>query len=431
MTTMTGVRPFTDEELAQIRADVPILARTVRDGHRLVYLDSGATSQKPRQVLDAERAYYERHNAAVHRGAHQLADEATEQFEAARSAVARFVGTRDDVVVFTKNATESLNLVAYAMSNAATAGPEAERFVLGPGDEVLVTEMEHHANLVPWQQLCRRTGATLRWLSLTDEGRLDLTGLDALVTRRTRVVAFTHASNVLGTVNPVAPLVERARAVGALVVLDVCQSVPHMPVDLAALGVDFAAFSGHKMLGPLGVGVLWGRSELLKVMPPFLTGGSMIGTVRMADSTFAAPPQRFEAGVPVAAQAVGLHAAVDYLSDLGMDRVAAHEQRLTELLLAGLAQLPWVRVVGPTTMVDRGGAVSFVVEGVHAHDVGQVLDDQGIEVRVGHHCAEPLHRRMGVLATTRASFGPYNGEDDVHALLDGLQQVRKVFGSAA
>jgi cysteine desulfurase / selenocysteine lyase len=431
MTTMTGVRPFTDDEVAAIRADVPILARTVRDGHRLVYLDSGATSQKPRQVLDAERAYYEQHNAAVHRGAHQLAEEATDEFEAARSGVARFVGARDDEIVFTKNATESLNLVAYAMSNATTGGPEAERFALRPGDEVVVTEMEHHANLVPWQQLCRRTGATLRWLPLTDEGRLDLSTLDAVVTDRTRVLAFTHASNVLGTINPVAPLVDRARAVGALVVLDVCQSVPHQPVDLTALGVDFAAFSGHKMLGPLGVGVLWGRSELLQVMPPFLTGGSMIGSVSMADSTFAAPPQRFEAGVPVAAQAVGLHAAVDYLTALGMDRVAEHERRLTALLLDGLAELPWLRVVGPTSTTDRGGAVSFVVDGVHAHDVGQVLDDQGIEVRVGHHCAEPLHRRMGVMATTRASFGPYNGEDDVRALLDGLQQVRRVFGLVA
>jgi cysteine desulfurase/selenocysteine lyase len=431
MTTVTMASPFTGDEVAAIRADVPILGRTVRDGRRLVYLDSGATSQKPRQVLDAERAYYEQHNAAVHRGAHQLAEEATDQFEAARSAVARFVGASADEVVFTKNATESLNLVAYAMSNAATADPESERFVLRPGDEVVVTEMEHHANLVPWQQLCHRTGATLRWLPLTDEGRLDLSALDTVVTERTRVLAFTHASNVLGTITPVAPLVERARAVGALVVLDVCQSVPHQPVDLAALGVDFAAFSGHKMLGPLGVGVLWGRAQLLAVMPPFLTGGSMIGSVTMAESTFAAPPQRFEAGVPVAAQAVGLHAAVDYLSALGMDRVAAHEQHLTGLLLGGLAELPWLRVVGPTTVVDRGGAVSFVVDGVHAHDVGQVLDDQGIEVRVGHHCAEPLHRRMGVMATTRASFAPYNGEDDVHALLAALQQVRKVFGLAA
>jgi cysteine desulfurase / selenocysteine lyase len=428
MTTVTGVRPFTDDEVAAIRADVPILARTVRDGRRLVYLDSGATSQKPRQVLDAERDFYERHNAAVHRGAHQLAEEATDAFEEARAAVAGFIGARDEEVVFTKNATEGLNLVAYAMSNAATAGGTARRFGLGPGDEVVVTEMEHHANLVPWQQLCLRTGATLRWLPMTDEGRLELAALDSVVTDRTRVVAFTHASNVLGTINPVATLVAKARSVGALVVLDACQSVPHMPVDLAALDVDFAAFSGHKMLGPLGVGVLWGRYELLEAMPPFLTGGSMIETVTMAASTFAPPPQRFEAGVPVAAQAVGLHAAVDYLQALGMDRVAAHEHRLTALLLDGLAELPWVRVVGPTTTEDRGGAVSFVVDGAHAHDVGQVLDDQGVEVRVGHHCAEPLHRRLGVTATTRASFGPYNGDDDVRALLEGLRHVRTVFG---
>jgi cysteine desulfurase/selenocysteine lyase len=428
MTTMTGVRPFTDDEVAAIRADVPILARTVRDGRRLVYLDSGATSQKPRQVLDAEREFYERHNAAVHRGAHQLAEEATDAFEQARTAVAHFVGVSDDEIVFTKNATEALNLVAYAMSNALTAGDQSERFVLRPGDEVVVTEMEHHANLVPWQELCRRTGATLRWLPVTASGRLDLDQLEAVVGERTRVLAFTHASNVLGTVNPVAPLVARARSVGALVVLDVCQSVPHQPVDLAALGVDFAAFSGHKMLGPLGVGVLWGRSELLSTMPPFLTGGSMIESVSMSGATYAAPPQRFEAGVPVAAQAVGLHAAVTYLTALGMDRVAAHEHRLSALLLDGLALLPWVRVVGPTTMEDRGGAVSFVVDGAHAHDVGQVLDDLGVEVRVGHHCAQPLHSRLGAVATTRASFGPYNGEDDVQALLDGMQRVRTVFG---
>lgn len=428
MTTVTGVRPFTDDEVAAIRADVPILARRVRDGHRLVYLDSGATSQKPRQVLDAERRFYEQHNAAVHRGAHQLAEEATDEYEAARSAVAQFVGAHDHEIVFTKNATEGLNLVAYAMGNAATAGSASERFVLRPGDEVVVTEMEHHANLVPWQELCRRTGATLRWLPVTDSGRLDLDELESVVGERTRVLAFTHVSNVLGTVNPVATLVARARDVGALVVLDACQSVPHLPVDVAALDVDFAAFSGHKMLGPLGVGVLWGRADLLAAMPPFLTGGSMIESVSMSGSTFAAPPQRFEAGVPVAAQAVGLHAAVDYLTALGMDRVAEHEHRLTGLLLDGLAELPWVRVVGPTTLADRGGAVSFVVDGVHAHDVGQVLDDLGIEVRVGHHCAEPLHRRLGAMATTRASFAPYNSDDDVQALLAGLQRVRTVFG---
>src|SRR4051794_5537053 len=329
----TDAAPFTDEELAALRADFPILSRTVRDGRRLVYLDSGATSQKPRSVLDAEREFYERHNAAVHRGAHQLAEEATDLYEGARAAVASFVGVRPDEVVFTKNATEGLNLVTYAMSNAVTAGPAAARFALGPGDEVVVTEMEHHANLVPWQELCRRTGATLRWLSVDDDGRLALDDLSTVVTDRTRIVSFPHASNVLGTITPVAPVVDRARQVGALVVLDACQSVPHLPVDLRALGVDFLAFSGHKMLGPSGVGVLWGRSELLQAMPPFLTGGSMIETVRMEGSTYAAPPQRFEAGVPMAAQAVGLHAAVEYLSLLGMDRVAAQEHAVSAALL--------------------------------------------------------------------------------------------------
>jgi len=424
---------FSDAELAALRADFPILGRTVRDGHRLVYLDSGATSQKPRQVLDAERAFYERHNAAVHRGAHQLAEEATDDFEAARAAVASFVNVSPDEVVFTKNATEGINLVAYAMSNAATAGPEAARFVLGPGDEVVVTEMEHHANLVPWQELCRRTGATLRWLSVDDDGRLDLDGLDTVIGERTRLVAFTHSSNVLGTMPPVGPIVARAHEVGALVLLDACQSVPHLPVDLAALGVDFAAFSGHKMLGPSGVGVLWGRRHLLESMPPFLTGGSMIEVVRMEGSTYAPPPARFEAGVPMAAQAVGLHAAVDYLRALGPDgtgmaRVEAHERSLTGALLDALAERPWVRVIGPGSTKSRGGAVSFVVDDVHSHDVGQVLDDLGVAVRVGHHCAWPLHRRFGISSTTRATFGPYNGLEDVHALLAGLDRVRDVFG---
>ena len=424
--TVVALGGLTDAELATLRADVPILARTVRDGRRLVYLDSGATSQKPRQVLDAERAFYEQHNAAVHRGAHQLAEEATDDFEAARAAVAGFIGVVADEVVFTKNATEGINLVAYAMSNASTAGGAAERFVLGPGDEVVVTEMEHHANLVPWQELCRRTGATLRWIGVDDEGRLALDDLATVVTGRTRVLAFTHVSNVLGTVNPVAALVARAREVGALVVLDACQSVPHLPVDLGELGVDFAAFSGHKMLGPTGVGVLWGRAELLAAMPPFLTGGSMIEVVHMESSTYAAPPQRFEAGVPMAAQAVGLHAAVDYLNALGMERVHAHETALTQALLDGLAELDFVRVIGPTTTHERGGAVSFVVDDVHPHDVAQVLDDLGIAVRAGHHCAWPLHRRFGVTATTRASFAPYNGLDDVQSLIAGLHRVREV-----
>ncbi|MFC6094128.1 cysteine desulfurase [Saccharothrix lopnurensis] len=415
-------------DVAAVRADFPILGRTVREGKRLVYLDSGATSQRPRQVLDAERAFLETANAAVHRGAHQLAEEATDAYEAARRRIARFVGVDEGEVVFTKNATEGVNLVAYAMGNAATAGPEAERFRLGPGDEIVVTEMEHHANLVPWQQLAARTGAELRWFGVTDEGRLDLSDLDALVTGRTKVVAFTHQSNVLGTVNPVPALVAAARRVGALTVLDACQSVPHTPVDLHALGVDFAVFSGHKMLGPSGIGVLYGRRELLEALPPFLTGGSMIEMVRMEGSTFAPPPARFEAGVPMTSQAVALGAAVDYLSAIGVDRIAAHEHLLTEAALAGLTAIPGVRVVGPLDTEDRGGAVSFVVDGIHAHDAGQVLDSLGVAVRVGHHCAWPLHRRMNAPATVRASFYLYNTLDEVDVLLDAVREAQKFFG---
>ena len=421
---------FSAGELARIRAGFPILTRTVRDGKPLVYLDSGATSHRVARALDAERAYAEEVNAAVHRGAHQLSEEATDRYEAARAAIAGFVGGRDDEVVFTKNATESLNLVAYAFSNSVAGQAKDPRLDLREGDEVLVTEMEHHANLVPWQELCRRTGATLRWVPLTDEGRLDLTDLDSLLTERTKVFAFTHVSNVLGTVNPVRELTAAAKAVGALTVLDACQSAPHLPVDVGDLGVDLAAFSGHKMFGPTGVGVLWGRYELLEQMPPFITGGSMIETVRMEGSTYAAPPQRFEAGSPNVMQAVGLGAAVEYLEELGMDRVAAHDHVLTEALLDGLAQRPWIRVVGPTDTTDRVGAVSFVVDGVHAHDVGQVLDDQGVAVRVGHHCAWPLHRRFRVTATARASFAAYNTLDEVAVLLGALDRVPSVFGVA-
>ncbi|WP_444960572.1 cysteine desulfurase [Nocardiopsis sp. M1B1] len=431
---MTTVREFgragaAPLDVAAIREDFPILSRTVRDGRPLVYLDSGATSQKPRQVLDAEREFYERHNAAVHRGAHQLAEEATDAYEAARETIARFIGADAGEVVFTKNATEGVNLVAYALSNSATADEELRRFQVGPGDEVVVTEMEHHANLVPWQQLCQRTGATLRWFPVTDEGRLDLSGIADLVNERTKVVAFSHQSNVLGTVNPVGEIVARAREVGALTVLDACQSVPHMPVDVAALGVDFLVFSGHKMLGPNGIGVLWGRRELLEAIPPFITGGSMIGVVHMEYSTWADPPQRFEAGVPMAPQAVGLAAACDYLSRVGMERVAEHEHALTEYALERIGALEGVRIVGPTDAVDRGGAVSFAVDDIHPHDVGQVLDDLGVEVRVGHHCAWPLHRRLGVVATTRASFYLYNTSEDVDALVEAIRAAQKFFGT--
>ena len=452
MTAVAPQAPFTDEESARIRADFPILSRTVRDGRPLVYLDSGATSHKPRQVLDAERDFYERTNAAVHRGAHQLSEEGTDAYESARARIAAFIGARPEQIVFTRNATEALNLVAYAFSNATAGGggsasdagmppsrpadpthapgadPAPSRFHIGPGDEVLVTEMEHHANLVPWQELCRRTGATLRWIPVTSDGRLDLTDLDTLLTPRTKVLAFTHVSNVLGTVNPVTELAAAAHAVGALVVLDACQSVPHLPVDVRALGVDLLAFSGHKMLGPLGVGVLWGRPEILDEMPVFLTGGSMIETVTMEGSTYAPVPQKFEAGVPVAAQAVGLAAACDYLTALGMDRVHAHESALAERLVAGLATRSWVRVLGPSDPAERGSVVSFVVDGVHAHDVGQILDDAGIAVRVGHHCAWPLHRALNAAATTRASFAAYSTAEEVDALLEALDRVPAIFG---
>ncbi len=414
-----------DTEL--ICKDFPILSRTVRDGRRLVYLDSGATAQKPRRVLDAERDFYENHNAAVHRGAHQLAEEATDLYEAARRTVATFIGAAENEVVFTKNSTEGVNLLAYAMSNAATAGQEAARFVVGPGDEIVVTEMEHHANLLPWQQLCLRTGASLRWLTLTDEGRLDLDSLDEVINQRTKLVALVHQSNILGTVNPIREIAARAHEVGALVMLDAAQSVPHTVVDVVALDVDFLVFSGHKMLGPTGIGIFWGRYELLEALPPFLTGGSMIEVVHMDRATFAPPPQRFEAGVPMAAQAIGLAAACDYLTELGMDRVAEHEHALTELALAGLQAIPGVRIVGPPDSVERGGAVSFTVEGIHPHDVGQVLDDLGIAVRVGHHCAWPVVRRFGVPATTRATFYIYNGAEDVQALLDGVREAQRFF----
>jgi cysteine desulfurase/selenocysteine lyase len=421
----------TELDVGKLRADFPILSRTVREDRPLVYLDSGATSQRPRQVMDAERAFLEQHNAAVHRGAHQLAEEATDAYESARARIAGFVGAEPGEVVFVKNATEGVNLVAYAMGNASIGygpGTPEARFALGPGDEIVVTEMEHHANLVPWQELCRRTGATLRWFSVTEDGRLDLDSDP--INERTKLVAFAHQSNVLGTVNPVAELVARARAVGALVLLDSCQSVPHAPVNLTELGVDFAVFSGHKMLGPSGVGVLYGREDLLAAMPPFLTGGSMIELVRMEGSSYAPPPQRFEAGVPMTSQAVGLAAAVDYLSAIGMDVVAEHERELTAAALAALSEVDGVRIIGPTDLRERGGAVSFVVDEVHAHDVGQVLDDQGVAVRVGHHCAWPLHRRFGVAATVRASFAVYNTVEEVDALVRGVRAAQKFFGVA-
>jgi cysteine desulfurase/selenocysteine lyase len=417
---MTATLPAFD--VARIRADFPILNRTVRDGKPLVYLDSGATAQRPLAVLDAERDFLLASNSAVHRGAHQLSEEATDAYEDARAQIARFVGAAADELVFTKNATESLNLVTYAFSD--------DRFPyhVGPGDEIVITELEHHANLVPWQELARRTGATLRWYGVTDEGRIDLDSLD--LSPATKVVAFSHQSNVTGAVAPVAELVRRARAVGALVVLDACQSVPHAPVDFHALDIDYAAFSGHKMLGPSGVGVLYGKRALLDETPPFITGGSMIETVTMEQTTYAPPPQRFEAGVPMTSQVIGLGAAVRYLEEIGMDAVAAHEHTLVDAALAGLDAVPGVRIIGPTENVDRGGAVSFVVEGIHAHDLGQILDDEGVAIRVGHHCAWPLHRRFGVAATARASFALYNTVDEVDKMVAAVRKAQSFFGVA-
>jgi cysteine desulfurase/selenocysteine lyase len=414
--TVQVTRPL---DLTAIRADFPILSRVMRGGNQLAYLDSGATSQKPLQVLDAERDFLTTSNGAVHRGAHQLMEESTDAYEQGREDLAAFVGADADELVFTKNATESINLVSYVLGDV--------RFdrAVGPGDVIVTTELEHHANLIPWQELARRTGATLRWYGVTEDGRIDLDSLH--LDERVKVVAFSHHSNVTGAVAPVAELVSRARSVGALIVLDACQSVPHQPVDFHALDVDFAAFSGHKMLGPTGIGVLYGRRELLNAMPPFLTGGSMIETVTMAATTYAPAPQRFEAGTPMTSQVVGLAAAARYLSAIGMDAVEAHENELVAAALEGLSNLDGVRLIGPSSMELRGSPVSFVVDGIHAHDVGQVLDDEGVAVRVGHHCAWPLHRRFGIAATARASFAVYNSLDEVDRLVAAIKRAIEFF----
>ncbi len=407
--------------VAKVRQDFPIFERTIRDGKKLVYLDSGATSQKPLSVIEAESDFYKFHNAAVHRGAHQLAEEATDAFEGARLKVANFLGAQEEEIVFTKSATESLNLIAYAMGNAEPGN----RFHLTDRNRIVVTEMEHHANLIPWQQLAARTGAELKWFEVTPEGRLDLSKIDSLITEGTKVVALTHQSNVLGTINPLEEIVKRAHEVGAVVVLDACQSVPHMPIDVTKLGVDFLAFSGHKAVGPTGVGVLW--SSLLNELPPFLFGGSMIETVTMTSATWAPAPRKFEAGVPNMAQAVGLGAAIDYLSAIGMDNIFNHEVDLTGYLLNGLMEIPELSVVGPTTTQARGGSVSFTVGQIHPHDLGQFLDSQGVAVRTGHHCAWPLTRKLGVPATTRASLYLYNDESDCDALFAAIRGAQKYF----
>jgi len=420
---------LTDLDVDVIRADFPALAVRVND-EPLVYLDSGATAQRPRSVLDAERHFLENTNAAVHRGAHTLAGLATEAFEDARATVAGFINAGIDEVVWTSNATDALNLVAYSMANASRGrgGVAAQRFALHEGDEILVTEAEHHANLVPWQELAALTGATLTYVPVADDGTWSVDAVRAVLTSRTRVFAFAHISNVTGFVAPARELIDLAHEVGALVVLDACQSAPHRPLDVRELDVDFLAFSGHKMLGPTGIGVLYGRAELLAALPPFRTGGSMITTVTMQGSDFMPAPQKFEAGTQPVSQAVALAEAVRYLEAIGLDRIEQRENDLAQRMLAGLAVLPGIRIVGPEAGIERAGLVSFIVAGVHAHDVGQYLDSQGIAVRVGHHCAQPLHRRFGVSATTRASAYVYTTTGDVDKFVTAMGRVRSYFG---
>jgi cysteine desulfurase/selenocysteine lyase len=410
-------------DVAALKRDFAIFDKKMRGGKQLVYLDSGATSQKPRQVLDAERFFYENNNAAVHRGAHLLAEEANEAYEGARQIVADFIGASADETIFTKSATESLNLIAYSFGNSKPGS----KFHLKAGDRIVVSEMEHHANLIPWQQLAKRTGAELVWFEITEEGRLDLSKIADVINSKTKIVAISHQSNVLGTINPIQEITQAAKKVGAVVVLDACQSAPHFRIDVKELGIDFLAFSGHKALGPTGVGICWGKGEHLSEMEPFLTGGSMIETVTMTDATWAPAPRKFEAGVPNMAQAVGLAAALNYLSKIGMDRVAEHDALLTEYALSKLIALPGVSVIGPQNGLDRGAVVSFTIDGIHPHDVGQALDGNGIAVRTGHHCAWPLMRKLNLVGTTRASFYIYNDESDVDALIEAIGHAQKYF----
>jgi len=408
-------------DLSSCKKDFPIFERKVRGGNSLIYLDSGATSQKPNSVIEAESNFYRTVNAAVHRGAHLLAEEASEAYESAREKVAAFIGAISNEVIFTKSATESLNIIAYSFGN-----PDS-RINIKAGDQIVVTEMEHHANLIPWQQLAKRTGAELRWLSVTAEGRIDLTNLDQIITKKTKIVAITHQSNVLGSILPVETIVKASHAVGALVVLDACQSAPHFALDVKKLDIDFLAFSGHKTLGPTGIGVLWGKFDLLEKLEPSLFGGSMVDSVTMESATWAVTPRKFEAGVPNMAQAVGLSAAIDYLNQIGMQNIAQHEQDLTSYLLKGIISISGVKVIGPVDMKDRGGVVSFTVDGVHPHDVGQVLDQYGIAVRTGHHCAWPLMRKLNLVGTTRASLYLYNSKSDVDSLLESIEKVKSYF----
>ncbi len=419
--TTTPALPGLLEDLDLVRADFPILGRTLADGHPLVYLDSANTSQKPQVVIDAMVDHLERHNANVARAMHQLGAESTEGFEAGRDKVAAFLNapSREEVIL-TKNASEAINLVANTL---AWHGP----LQVGPGDEVLITEMEHHSNIVPWQLLTQRTGATLRWFGLTDDGRLDLSNIDELINERTKVVSLTWVSNMLGTINPVEEITRRAHEVGAIVMVDAAQAVPQMRVDVQAAGVDLLAFTGHKVTGPTGIGVLWGRREVLDQLPPFLGGGEMIATVAMERSTYAGIPHKFEAGTPPIVEAVGLGAAVDYLDALGIDNVRRHEEAITAYALEGLATITGLTVLGPQQADLRGGAISFEMAGIHPHDISQVLDSRGVAVRAGHHCAKPAHKRFGVQSSTRMSSYLYTTPGEIDALIDGLEYTKKYF----
>lgn len=419
---MAYTQPDGTLDVDAIRAEFPILSRTVRGGKPLVYLDSGATSQRPERVWNAERDFVLNTFAPVHRGSYQLAEEATDAYESAREKIARFVGAAGHEIAFTKNATEALNAVAFVLGD-----DRAGELRVGESDTIVVTELEHHANLVPWQELARRTGATLKWYAMTADGRIDLDSLE--LDETVKVVAFTHQSNVTGAHADVAEMVRRARQVGALTVLDACQSVPHMPVDFHELGVDFAGFSGHKMCGPSGVGVLYGRGDLLDTLPPFLTGGSMIEVVKMEHSTYAPAPQRFEAGTQMTSQVVGLGEAVDFLTEVGMAAVQRHEHELTAYALKQMQRIDGLHIAGPLTADNRGGAIAFTVEGVHPHDLGQVLDSEGVSIRTGHHCAWPAHRALDAQSTSRASFYLYNTREDVDALVAAIGKAKEFFGA--
>ena len=415
---MKGLLP----DLELLRLDFPILTRTLAGGHPLVYLDSANTSQKPQVVIDTMVDHLERHNANVARAMHQLGAESSAAFEGARDIVAGFIKAPSrDEVIFTKNASEALNLVANTL-----AWPGEHQ--LGPDHDVVITEMEHHSNIVPWQLLTQRTGARLRWFGLTDDGHLDLSDIDDLITERTRVVSLTWVSNMLGTINPIADIARRAHEVGALVVIDASQAAPQLPIDVVATGADFVVFTGHKTVGPTGIGVLWGRREVLEALPPFLGGGEMIETVSMARSTYAPIPHKFEAGTPPIIEAIGLGAALDYLSHIGMEAIHAHEQAITAYALEGLSTIPGLSVLGPLDARQRGGAISFEMAGVHPHDVSTVLDTRGIAVRAGHHCAKPAHARFGVQSSTRMSSYLYTTPAEIDSLIDGLEFTRSYFG---